>query len=914
MDADDQILSLTQALPNVRAAARFYGDLRQKHLSEAKKLLRPENLGLLADALALAAWSDFLAQTLLQNKDYFDWLKRQRTDQKVRTTEDLIESLARFALTNSGLEPAVLLARFRRRELLRIYLRDIRNLGTVAETTLDLSNLADAILEYALRIARQELENRWGAPLETAPNNKIRTAEFCIVALGKLGSRELNYASDIDLLFLYSSDGATGATGNQTAVTNREFFHKLAERTQKIVGQSTVEMPAYRVDLRLRPHGRVGALAVSLQEAVKYYEKTARDWERQVLVRSRAAAGDQDLFKSFQTATLKFVFRADTTVAQALRGVRESKEKINQQHKGEASFNVKLGAGGIREIEFIAQALQLAFGAAEIWLREPHTLIALGRLAERGILTETEFAHLADGYRFLRTLEHRLQMENGLQTHTLPRDSEKLETLAARMNCDDAAQLAAQLETHTTNVSRVFKRVFEQPDSVETASSRIARLKAETPKNTADHAAQNRAIGEQINLVLQSDNQVLQKFCETSKFFSELLSLNPKLAAALPAGDNLPNAPDYQPIFNAAIKNARSFAEELTYLREHWNRFYIEIAALDAVSLIELSESSRRQTALAEASLNAALHIVENELKRRFAQLTVNSYQLSIGVLGLGKLGSRGMDYGSDLDLVLIFDDAAASPVSNLTATEFYSRAAEILIQTLSGLTRGGQLYRVDLRLRPDGKNGWLATGKNTFLNYVETRSAIWEWLAYVKLRAVVGNLELAQTAETKARQIIHRLAGETNQAILKSETRRVRDLLEQQKTKNLRRGEIDLKYQAGGLLDVYFAVRFLQLRDFIEDENDNRSTAFTLKKLFAAGSLDRESFEILSQGYDFLRRVDHASRLVAGRSTRLPSNRSSLVLTQITNYLNIYDAEHLLSDLAVHTANIRTVFERLLD
>lgn len=512
-------------------------------------------------------------------------------------------------------------------------------------------------------------------------------------------------------------------------------------------------------------------------------------------------------------------------------------------------------------------------------------------------------------------------MENGLQTHALPRDRAKLETLAARMNCDDAADFAAQLETHTNNVSRIFKRIFEQPDSVEIKNQKTAFLKLKPAKLVARSAPPNRTSDAQIEKNALSDNRILQKLCETSAFFSELLTLNPKLADSLFAVESSLNAPDYNQIFAAAIKDAHSFAEELAALREYWSKFYIEIAALDANSLIELAESSRRQTALAEASLEAALQIVENELKRRFSQstmnneqVTVNNYQLSVGILGLGKLGSRGMDYGSDLDLVLIFDDAAESIVPNLTATEFYSRAAEILIQTLSGLTRGGQLYRVDLRLRPDGKNGWLATGKNAFLNYVKTRSAIWEWLAYVKLRGVVGEFALTQTAEIEARQTIHRLARETNQTTLKSETRRVRDLLEQQKTKNLRRGEIDLKYQAGGLLDVYFAVRFLQLRDFVEDEIDNRSTAFTLKKLFEAGSLDAESFEILSHGYDFLRRLDHASRLVAGRSTRLPSNRDSLVLTQITNYLKIHDAEHLLSDLAVHTVNIRQVFKRLLD
>ena len=226
------------------------------------KLLKNESL--LSDVLTLVSFSPLLATTLLQNPDYIGWLDRKRRDSGVRGKEELLESLARFSLTNSQLEPQVLFARFRRRELLRIYLRDIRGLATIAEITEEISHLADAILEAALTTARREMDNRFGSPQETDEKGRATSARFCIAALGKLGSRELNYSSDIDLLFLYSDEGSTSGRGTRGAVTNREYFVKLAEFTAKLVASSSGEGAAYRVDLRLRPHGSLGALALSV--------------------------------------------------------------------------------------------------------------------------------------------------------------------------------------------------------------------------------------------------------------------------------------------------------------------------------------------------------------------------------------------------------------------------------------------------------------------------------------------------------------------------------------------------------------------------------------------------------------------------------------------------------------------------
>jgi glutamate-ammonia-ligase adenylyltransferase len=913
MPLPEKIESFIKKLPDAEGARRFYLQFIEKFPFEEKKLNRNE--GLLSDVLTVAAFSPLLATTILQNPDYVAWLSRQRISTKVRGKEEILESLARFALTNSGVETNVLLARFRRRELLRIYLRDIRNLGTIAEITEEISNLADAILEYALRAARQELDNRYGSPLEIDEKGRAKLAGFCIVALGKLGSLELNYSSDIDLLFLYSNDGTTSGQGTRGAVTNREYFVKLAEQITRLVGGQTGEGAAYRVDLRLRPNGRVGALAISEKEATNYYKSSAQSWERQVLIRSRVSAGDAKIFHKFFRKVEGNVFSIDETVENALRNVRLSKEKINLEKTTDKNFNVKLGTGGIREIEFVAQALQLAFAGKDEWLRAAHTLISLSRLADRKLISEIELTELFEAYAFLRRLEHRLQMENGLQTHTIPTDEERRFLIARRMNCDDLSDFDAALSKHRKNVSRIFARVFadEKYNSAitETNLENKERRELEIELNSSDlqpifSSLEKSDVGTNVG---SKTLKTLQSLSETSPYFAEMLAANPHLIKDLPTFEDEFSETDYAAAFLSAVEKQTNFKDELSVLRQTWSRFLLEIVVFDTFGKMSRKEAKRQQTRLAEASIETALFIVRRELARRFSE-EIN--ELPLAVLGLGKLGGGGMDYGSDLDLILIYDDAKPVPASDLSHAEFYSRAVEIFVTVLSSLTRDGHLYRVDLRLRPDGKNGATSSSKTAFLNYFETRAAIWEWLAYIKLRGVAGDLKLAKKTESKARKIIHEKAIESDFESLKEETRRIRERLETEKSSGRKGKEIDIKFGAGGMLDVYFAVRFLQLRDNVPDDETNRSTDFILAKLRENNSLNKEDFENFTRGYAFLSELDHNLRLTVGRSTRLPAANQT-VLETIAKRMQIASVKDLLEQLTVQRLNIRASFDAIL-
>lgn len=956
------VARLLRQLPESHAAQLLFDRLVPQH----ERLFQREP-GLVSDVLAIAAWSPLLAATLEQNPDYVTWLQRERTSPRVRAREEMGESLARFALTNSGLDPHVILARFRRRELLRTYLHDIRAIRTIVETTEELSNLADAILEYALNLSRQRLDNRYGSPQSTDERGRIVSAEFCIVALGKLGSRELNYASDLDLIFLYSDEGVTSAGGTRGQITNREYFVKLAESLLRVVSEATGEGAAYRIDVRLRPHGRVGALACALGEAVRYYEATAQEWELQALIRARASAGSQQLYAQFSARVVDRVFRSETSVTAALRNVSQSKQKIDsQREREEKGFNVKLGRGGIREIEFIAQALQIAYGGRDRWLRAPHTLISLGRLADRELISDVEHAQLSDAYHFSRALEHRLQMEHGLQTHTLPNDPERRRLVARRMNFSEPAALAdfeAALATHTSNVRLVFDRLFAAPEATllpdaragrlpvsvgdpEEASARLAAsifLKHLTPGNkspakakvgnhdldaltivirTAANASLNsqRALSlatrfagaldkaSEPEAITEPEIESLVQLCGASEFFGEIMAGSPTLIHALTTDAVTVQRRDHLRELTAGVAQQESFRAELGALRRTWSGLLLEIGARDAAGELVLRDLNRLLTELAVAAINVALRIAQRELARRYGGLPAEP---SLAVLGLGRLGSGGMDYGSDLDVVIVYDSVAPSPVAGLTHDEAYARIAELLITALSSITRERYLYRVDLRLRPDGQKGPLVTGSDAFVAYLKKRSGFWEWLAHVKLRAVAGDLEFGRAIEAAARKLIHELAHSADADQLCAETLRLRDRLEKEKTTK-RNGGVDIKHGAGGMIDVYFAVRYLQLRDKVQDDDKDRSTPATLQRLRVSGSLDEADFTALNDGYALLRSVDHCLRLMSGRSGRLPSPERP-AFRDLARRLGYGSAAGLMKELSARMTSIRRAFDRIM-
>jgi glutamate-ammonia-ligase adenylyltransferase len=341
-------------------------------------------------------------------------------------------------------------------------------------------------------------------------------------------------------------------------------------------------------------------------------------------------------------------------------------------------------------------------------------------------------------------------------------------------------------------------------------------------------------------------------------------------------------------------------------LRETWAAIIIDIAARDAAGEIETREAKGRQTLLAEASINTALRIAAEEMKARHKS---PFHELPLAIMGLGKLGGAGIDYDSDLDIIAVYDDTRPTPIA---ATEFYARAVEIFVNALSGITREGSLYRVDLRLRPHGKNGPNCISARSFAQYVREDAAVWELLAFLKIRAAGGDVVIGETAERDTVSTIFDRSACIPREELGAETLRIRRSLEKQRTGTDRRGVVDIKYGPGGMLDVYFAIRYLQLRDGVPDDPADRSSDFVLSRLLELGSLTAEHHAALLAGYRFISELDHSIRLTIGRTTKLPA-ATSRALIVAAKRLGLSSPDDLLRQLSLHRIAIRESFSSLV-
>ena len=360
------------------------------------------------------------------------------------------------------------LRRFKQREMLRIAARDLARLGNVVEITREISDLADVCLDAVWRICRQQFTGRFGQPFHQDADGNWQRTEFCVLGMGKLGGQELNYSSDVDVMFLYGDEGevfkATPAKkkAQRATMSNRQFFNKLAEAFIAEVSRVTPDGMLFRIDLRLRPEGDAGPLCRSLESYENYYTEWGQTWERMMLIKARGVAGDEGLAAEFLEMIQPFRFPPSLS-ADVLHEIAAVKDRIEKEIVGaeELERNVKLGRGGIREIEFIAQSLQILHAGRLPFLQTAQTLPCLAKLAQYKLLAEEEAQQLDAAYRFLRDVEHRLQMEENQQTHTIPADRQAQLRLARLMGFKSLAEFEAALQMHTGNVRRVYDQLLK---------------------------------------------------------------------------------------------------------------------------------------------------------------------------------------------------------------------------------------------------------------------------------------------------------------------------------------------------------------------------------------------------------------------------------------------------------------------
>jgi [glutamine synthetase] adenylyltransferase / [glutamine synthetase]-adenylyl-L-tyrosine phosphorylase len=889
---DDRIDLLLASSPAPEQGRRYLA--RFPH-----QLITPENARAL---IAIFTHSHFLSEEVIQHPD---WIAEPLDLDRVIERSEYRARLR--MILPPGLPDPLVLAAFRRRQILRIVIRDVLGFGTLPEITAELSGLADAIVETAYRSIRQELISRFGRPMPESGDKS--EAHFAVIALGKLGGVELNYSSDIDLMFLYS---ANGETSGPERITNKEFFKRAANQLTAILSTYTTEGLCYRVDLRLRPDGRLGEVCISLEGARQYYANRARDWELQMMIKARAAAGDRALGR----ALLDFVeprTYASTLDFSAVEALSATRERINEKLAAkrpagrgrgaieiELGIDVKLERGGIRDIEFVVQCLQRLHGGAEPWVRHGGTLLALARLHDKGFLSDAEYGQLASAYQFLRHVEHRLQFADDLQTHTLPRDRDQLELLARRMPDVPISRgpisqgpiskgpiskgkatdwLLAEIRRHFEQVIEIYQRVVhagrEPADDSPAPAARTSNVvRALDQRAPAVSAALSSALSQGD---MNRGYRAFEHFLERASVEElALLDRDPALMT------NTLDIFEHSPYFAEELIRAPDLVDEIGRVAgdetapdkigelRHW--FRRQILRIESRSICRshpIFDTLAETSELAEAVITRAYAAAVQEILATHPPQQ-KSYQPAyqtmdqMWVIALGRLGMREFDLASDADLVFVLADSDSAEM------RFWTRVAERLIDLITAYTGGGFLFAVDTRLRPNGADGPLVQTESAFKDYFANAAEAWEGITYMKSRAVAGDAKRAESFLHELQQVDWERYGQGGRS--RTDLRQMRLRLEQEQG-----SAQPLKSGRGGYYDIDFILMYLRLKSagiFFKVLN----TPARIEVIENMGLLDRASAHFLHEAASFYRALDHGLRLISGHAeAKLPSSEAQM-------------------------------------
>ncbi len=885
------------------------------------------------------------------------------------------------------------LRRLRRRELVRIAWRDLAGWANLEETVRTLSALADACLEAAVTKLLEWAVARDGVPKAAGGNAPAR---FVVLGMGKLGGEELNFSSDIDLIFAYSeegdvhdsregggsaasgtaAEGRTSVAGGTTpgmeevelrreqrprtpgateadkrGLSNNEFFVRLGQRLLQTLNEQTDDGFVFRVDMRLRPNGASGPLALSFDAMEHYYQTHGRMWERYALIKARVVAGDVQAGAELLNRLRPFVFRKylDYTAVEDIRGMKTA---IHREllRKGIES-NIKLGPGGIREVEFIGQAFQLIRGGRDRRFQERRILTVLALLAEEGDLTRQAVSDLSGAYEFLRNTEHRLQEIRDQQTQVLPADELDRLRVAAGMGFEDWRRFHAALRHHMQRVHEHFNSVFAAPQGEAPAedeqglhavwSGRLDESAAREVLQAAGFAdadatldllkglrasgaysalsANGRerldrlmplllgaagltpqpqttftrliafieAIGRRsVYLALLVENPLalsqLVKLCSASAWIAQYLNGHPILLDELMDAVSL-----YAPLTREALASelrsrlARLPVDDLEtqmeVLREFRNGHVLHVAAADVGPGLTPEEIGRHLGHIAEVVVGQALTLAHDALvlKHGRPSLTQNGETFTPGfaVIAYGKLGSLELGYTSDLDMIFLHGAQQQGGVTDgarpLANEVFFARLGQRLIHILTARTGGGILYEVDTRLRPSGRSGMLVTNPAAFREYQEAHAWAWEHQALIRARPIAGDAGLAREFEEIRAATLCRARDPQD---LRAEVTNMRARMHAAQATHAP-GEIDLKHDPGGMIDIEFMVQYAVLR-WAHDHPEliqHRANIPLLEVLQSRGLLDPAQAGLLRDAYRRYLGVEQRLKLMERRPLVAP-------------------------------------------
>ncbi len=877
--------------PDPDSALNLFDRLSEEH-HELLALFDRQRF-LLHYAIVVFGYSQYLGETLLQNTDLLHALARDKSLDRSHSREDYRESFARFRSRSFETDMSQLLARFKRREYVRIMLRDVLRIAALAETTAEISALSDVLIEEALRHAESTMHNRYGPPQHLDAQGRLVDTPFAILSLGKLGGNELNYSSDVDLFYLHG-DGERPAPG-AGEVSNREYFIRLAQLVTEILSRATREGPVFRIDLRLRPQGREGEPAVGLAHALRYYADTAHDWELQALIKVRYSAGDVELAREFIRGVQPQVYREELNFA-AIETAVNSREKIGSRRRprslGRSGTDVKLDPGGVRDIEFLVQCLQRVYGGAEAWLRSGGTLFSLQKLHDKGHISGKDYQELTQGYEFLRSIEHRLQLRRGQQVHRLPEPESELRILQ-RSVAGEQAHPTEDVETFLQSVrgamvavAEIYQRIIHsqqqfkeapgegefrlaapQPGREQSYNDVLARLAGDSPglyeiaarRDLPSHTRRNlhrflssaftsseryaavarapEAVSMALRLFAVSDflTDILVRHPQEITTIEEMAqSGSPADAGALFAGPS-EMAGGADPVFAYIASSEVPRSEKLAVLRQHYRHRVFAAGARDVMELRPVYDSLAEMTSAADNAIAAALAIAEAPP--------------GFAVLSLGRLGSSEFDVASDADLLFVRSEEVEPREA--------ARVAEKMVEALAAYTIDGTLFAVDPRLRPRGAEGELVSTPAALSQYFAQEAQAWEALTYTKLRPVAGTEALAEETVLAVESHTPRFAR--NHAFA-AEVRTMRAKLE-------KTTEPNFKLAAGGFYDIDFIASYLLVVHQIHDIKGNIRER--LHGLAERGLLSDGDCATLDDAAELLRTLEHVIRLVVGRARK---------------------------------------------
>ncbi|CAH1387789.1 bifunctional [glutamate--ammonia ligase]-adenylyl-L-tyrosine phosphorylase/[glutamate--ammonia-ligase] adenylyltransferase [Candidatus Nitrotoga sp. M5] len=875
--------------------------------------------------LQLALRCSRYAQRLLDSEEeLLPWL-REHYDQPC-SMDEMSALLAAMPVTDEDSLSSALRG-LRKRVMLKLLTRDLGGLADLEEVMSGMSALAELTVQRAQHFIMESLEQQYGQPIDELSGEP---QQLLVIGMGKLGGKELNVSSDIDLIFLYPEDGNSNGS---RSISNHDFFSRLGRRLINLISELTQDGYVFRVDMRLRPYGDSGPLVMSFAAVEEYLVAQGREWERYAWIKARVISpADYPATQELMQLVQPFIFRKYLDFG-AFESMRKLHAQISQEvQRRDRIDNIKLGSGGIREIEFIAQVFQLIRGGRDVSLRIRPTLKVLQLLSEHGQLTSDIIEALSEAYVFFRRLEHRLQYMDDQQTHDLPKNIPDQAILAEGMGYPDYAALLKQLNHHRSLVSGQFALIFNtQKDStiasvlwhenlnVEELQNDLGKLGYTDTTTLAERLLHIRDSGryKQLpNTSRQRIDKLIPQFitlcAEPNNRDQTLPRILNLLESISRRASYLAFLAEYPKVLPLLIELASASEWACEYLIKHpilldelldAREIYRvpDWIALDAELLTQLeqcnTDTERQMDVLRQFQHVQTFHLLAKDLQGLLPLETLSDHlsnladlvlrhvlqicwrdaskkhqqQAQFAIIAYGKLGGLELGYSADLDLIFLYDD------QHPDAAEIYAKLAQRINTLLSSYTSAGRLYEIDLRLRPNGASGLLVSSIPAFAEYQQDHAWVWEHQALTRARFCTGDPQVGEQFETIRNKVLCK-SRDLNE--LRKEIVAMRQKM--QDTHPNDSDMFDIKHDRGGMVDIEFIVQFLVLAH-AHAQLELTANSGNLALLMLAGKLGLikvELAEATSNCYRTLRALQHKMRLNSQSPCRV--DRETIDITSV--------------------------------